>query len=109
MRGEALRVPGEEVQEGEVPDLSPPGAVECPLVDEGEKRRHEAVTASWAGIIVAIVGVLSWSTYGFTVCGLGALVAGLYARGHAPAEANGPLAASVLLLALLALRLAGVL
>jgi hypothetical protein len=81
----------------------------CPLVDEAGKRHQDAVMAAWGGIILAIVGVLSWSTYGFAACGLGAIGFGLYARRWAPMEANACFAAGALLLAVLALRLAGVL
>ncbi len=97
------------MKEDHVPDLSPPGAGECPLIDEVEKRHQEAVMAAWAGVIVAIIGVLSWSTYGFLVCGAGAIGFGLYARRFAPMEANACFAAGALLVAVLALRLAGLL
>jgi hypothetical protein len=101
----------------DVPDLTPGPAnretpvVEtgCPLVDEVEKRHQEAVMAAWGGIIVAIIGVLSWSTYGFAACGLGALAFGVYARRYAPMEANACFAAAALLLVVLGLRLTGVL
>lgn len=95
--------------EEKVPDLVPPMSAECPLVDQVERRRQEAVMAAWAGIIVAIIGVLSWSTYGFGACGAGAVVFGLYARRCAPMQANACFAAGALLLAVLSLRLAGVL
>ena len=65
--------------------------------------------AAWGGILVAILGVLSWSAYGFIACGLAALVFGAYARRYAPMEANAAFAAGALLLAVLVLRLLGVL
>jgi hypothetical protein len=101
-----------------VPDLSPPSdggvegcppSMECPLIDMAEKRHQEAVMAAWGGIIIAILGVLSWSTYGFLACGLGAFAFGVYARRHAPMEANACFAAGALLLAVLVLRLGAVL
>ncbi|NIP34819.1 MAG: hypothetical protein GWN39_12085, partial [Thermoplasmata archaeon] len=55
------------------------------------------------------IGVLSWSTYGFLVCGVGAIGFGLYARRFAPMEANACFAAGALLMAVLALRFAGLL
>jgi hypothetical protein len=82
---------------------------ECPLVDGVEKAHREAVIAAWGGILVAVLGVLSWSTYGFLACGVGALAFGVYARRYAPMEANADFAAGGLLLAVLALRLSGVL
>jgi hypothetical protein len=101
----------------DVPDLTPappgggPPVVEagCPLIDEVEKRHQEAVMAAWGGILVAIIGVLSWSTYGFAACGLTALAFGAFARRYAPMEANACFAAGALLLTVLVLRLAGVL
>jgi hypothetical protein len=103
--GEDLRDLTPEPAKGERPVVE----AGCPLIDEVEKRHQEAVMAAWGGIIVAIIGVLSWSTYGFAACGLGALAFGVYARRYAPMEANACFAASALLLVVLSLRLAGVL
>jgi len=102
----------------EVPDITPAGAegssspppvFECPLMDAVEEKRKEARMAAWAGVFVAILGVLSWSTYGFLACGVGALAFGLYARPFAPMEANADFVAGGMLLAILVLRFAGVL
>lgn len=101
-----------------VPDLSTtldggdagcPPTMECPLIDMAEKRHQEAVMAAWGGVIVAILGVLSWSTYGFLACGLSALAFGAYARRHAPMEANACFVAGAMLFVVLALQLGGLL
>lgn len=100
-----------------VPDLTPrdgggaqapPACPGCPAADVIERKESEARTAAWAGVLVAILGVLSWHTYGFLVCAAGAMVFGLYARGFAPREALADFAAGALLLGVLGLRLAGV-
>ncbi|UCC93332.1 MAG: hypothetical protein JSW25_01280 [Thermoplasmata archaeon] len=96
----------------EVPDITPveplPTA-ECPLIDAVEEKHREARMAAWAGVLVAILGVLSWSTYGFLVCGGAAVAFGLYARRYAPMEAYADYTAGGMLLALFLLRLAEVL
>jgi hypothetical protein len=81
---------------------------ECPLIDAVEEKRGEARMAAWAGILIAILGVLSWSTYGFLVCGAAAIAFGIYARRFAPTEALADFAAGGMLLVVFALRLAGV-
>lgn len=82
---------------------------ECPLVDEMEEKYNEARTAAWVGVVVAILGVLSWSTYGFLVCGAGAIACGLYARRYAPMEAIADIVAGAMLLVILGLRVGGIL
>jgi len=72
-----------------------------------ERKGSEARTAAWAGVLVAILGVLSWNTFGFLVCAAGAFAFGAYARAFAPREAMADLAAGSLLLAVLGLRLGG--
>ncbi len=99
-----------------VPDLTPrreggpPAAPECPgcpAEDVIERKESEARTAAWAGVLVAILGVLSWNTYGFLACAAGAAVFGAYARRFAPREAMADVAAAALLLGVLGLRLGG--
>lgn len=92
-----------------VPDITPPAIAECPFIDAVEENRKEARMAAWAGVIVAILGVLSWSTYGFLACGMGAIAFGLYARRFAPVEALADFTAGCMLLGVLALRVAGLL
>lgn len=102
----------------QVPDITPAGAegpsspppvFVCPMMDAVEEKRKEAMMAAWAGVMVAILGVLSWSTYGFLACGVGAIALGLYARRFAPMEANADFVAGGMLLAILGLRHVGVL
>ncbi len=102
----------------EVPDItpagsdgssSPPPVFTCPMMDAVEEKRKDALMAAWAGVVVAILGILSWNTYGFLACGVGAIVFGLYARPFAPMEANADFVAGGMLLAILVLRFAGVL
>ena len=92
-----------------VPGFIPQETAECPLIDAVEEKRKEARMAAWAGVIVAVLGVLSWSTYGFLACSLGAITFGLYARRFAPIEALADFAAGCMLLGVLGLRLAGLL
>ena len=44
---------------GEAGDALPPACPECPIADVLERREREARTAAWAGILVAVMGVLS--------------------------------------------------
>ena len=101
-----------------VPDISPRGegygppsdaCPECPIVDAIERKEQEARMAAWAGILVAILGVLSWNTWGFLICGTGAIVFGLYARRFAPHQARADFAAGAIVLVVLILRMADVL
>jgi len=92
--------------EGRAP-LAPMG--ECPLIDEMEEKHKEARTVAWVGVAVAIFGVLSWSAYGFLVCGAGAIGCGLYARRYAPLEAMADFVAGAMLLVILGLRAEGLL
>lgn len=78
---------------------------ECPLIDVMEEKHREARTAAWVGVALAIFGVLSWSAYGFLVCGAGAIICGLYARRYAPMEAMADYVAGAMLLVILFLRL----
>jgi hypothetical protein len=78
-------------------------------VNEAEERYREARTAAWLGVAVAILGVLSWSAYGFAACGAGAIACGLYARRYAPSESMACFVAGAMLLAVLGLRLGDVL
>lgn len=74
-----------------------------------ERKYGQARNAAWAGVLIAILGVLSWNTYGFFVCGLGAIVFGFYARPFAPHEAMADLAAGGMVLGVLGLRHIGLL
>ncbi len=103
---------------GAVPDLTPgpgdgsPPPAECPgcsLADAIEKKEREARAAAWAGLLVAVLGVMSWSTWGFLMGGVGAFAFGLYARGFAPYQAWGAFTAGALALGVLGLRLLGLL
>jgi hypothetical protein len=82
---------------------------ECPLVDALEEKRKEARMAAWAGVLVAILGVLSWSTYGFFACGVAAVAFGAYSRRYAPIEALADFSAGGMLLVIFGFRLVGVL
>ena len=102
---------------GEVPDLGPGGArgggaeEACPgrvIVDAIERRQQEARNAEWAGVLVAVLGVLTWNPWGFLACGICALAFGLYARRFAPMESWGALAAGGMLLVVYGLSLADV-
>jgi hypothetical protein len=95
-----------------VPDIAtsvPQQMAECPLIDAVEEKRKEARMVAWAGVLIAIMGVLSWSTYGFFACGGAAIVFGLYARRFAPTEGLADLAAGGMLLVIFGLRLSGIL
>lgn len=96
-----------------MPDITPAGGLEkvslppmaeCPLIDAVEEKRKEARMVAWAGVIVAILGVLSWSSYGFLACGGGAIAFGLYARRYAPMEALADFVAGGMLLVIFSLR-----
>jgi hypothetical protein len=78
-------------------------------VDVVERRYEQARTAAWAGVVIAILGVLSWNTYGFLFCGLGAIAFGLYAMGFASREALADFAAGAMVLGVLGLRYLGLL
>ena len=84
---------------------TPPACPECPLVDVMERKASEARMAAWAGVLVTILGVVSWTTLGFAAGGVGAIALGLYARTFAPRESYGALTGGGLALAVLALRL----
>ena len=98
----------------DVPDLTPgpgdgsPSPAECPmcsLADVIEKKEKEARAAAWAGLLVAVLGVMSWSTWGFLMGGVGALAFGLFARRFAPYQAWGAFTAGALAFGVLGLRL----
>ena len=98
----------------DVPDLSPgpgkmpappPGCPECAIADVIERKEKEARTAAWAGLLIAVLGVMSWSTWGFLMGAVGAFAFGLYARRFAPYQAWGSFTAGVLAMGVLALRL----
>jgi hypothetical protein len=78
------------------------------MIDAIEERRKDARRAAWAGILIAILGVLSWNTYGFLVCSIAAMVFGLYAYRWAPREALADFVVGGMLLVVLALRLGGI-
>jgi len=108
----------EGMTDDQVPIITPPGSSEgatpppmagCPFIDEIEEQHREARTVAWVGVAVAIFGVLSWSAYGFLVCGAGAIICGLYARRYASMEAVADFVAGAMLLAILGLRAGGVL
>jgi hypothetical protein len=92
-------------------DGSPPPAAcpECPLADAIERKEREARAAAWAGLLVAVLGVMSWSTWGFLLGGVGALALGVYARRFAPSQAWGAISAGAMALGVLGLRLSGLL
>jgi hypothetical protein len=84
----------------------PPAACEgCSLADVIERKEKEARRAAWGGVLVAIMGVMSWQTIGFIGGGIGAIIFGLYARNFAPREALAAYAGGILALAVFALRL----
>ena len=79
----------------------PPACQGCNLADVIERKEREARGAAWAGIAVAVLGVMSWRTVGF----VGAIAFGLYARNFAPQQYIAALVAGALALGVLALRL----
>lgn len=83
----------------------PPACDGCSLADVIERKEREARGAAWAGVLAAVLGVLSWQTIGFAGGGVGAIAFGLYARNFAPREAKAAYAAGALALAVLALRI----
>jgi hypothetical protein len=105
---------GDDVKEipdltpGEASSQAPPAACEgCSLAEAIERKEREARGAAWAGVLVAILGVMSWNTIGMAGGGLGAVAFGLYARNFAPREANGALAGGALALVVFGMRMAG--
>ncbi len=82
---------------------------ECPIAEVIERREREARTAAWAGILVAVMGVLSWNEWGFLMGGIGAFGFGLYARTFAPQQAVAAFAAGAMALGVLVMRYAGLL
>ena len=88
------------------PDALPaPACGGCDLADAIERKEREARGASWAGVLVAVLGVMSWTTVGFLGGGIGAVAFGLYARAFAPREHLAALVAGALAFGVLALRL----
>lgn len=109
---------GEGRESGTVPDITPgrfddlPESLscpECPIADVIERKEKEARTAAWAGILVAVMGVLSWNEWGFLMGGIGAIGFGLYARAFAPQQAMAAFVAGSMALGVLAMRFAGLL
>ena len=109
---------GEGRKGGTVPDITPgrfddlPESLscpECPIADVIERKEKEARTAAWAGILVAVMGVLSWNEWGFLMGGIGAIGFGLYARAFAPQQAVAAFMAGAMALGVLAMRLADLL
>jgi hypothetical protein len=89
------------------PDALPAPACDgCSLADAIERKEREARGAAWAGVLVAVLGVMSWTTVGFIGGGVGAVAFGLYARVFAPREHLAALVAGALAFCVLALRLA---
>jgi hypothetical protein len=108
---------GPEARDG-VPDLTPrtsgvagppPACDGCAIADVIQRKEREARGAAWAGVLAAILGVMSWSTLGMAGGAVGAFAFGLYARAFAPRESLGAFTGGALALAVLALRLAGLL
>jgi len=108
----------EDQGERTVPDITPThfddlpeslSCPECPIADVIERKEKEARTAAWAGILVAVLGVLSWNEWGFLMGGIGAIIFGLYARGFAPQQAMAAFVAGAMALGVLGMRLAGLL
>jgi rubredoxin len=109
---------GDGQEGGSVPDITPgrfndlPESLscpECPIADVIERKEKEARTAAWAGILVAVMGVLSWNEWGFLMGGIGAIGFGLYARAFAPQQAMAAFVAGAMALGVLAMRYAGLL
>lgn len=108
-----------EGQEGRTPPDITPGQFkdlpeslscpECPIAEVIERKEKEARTAAWAGILVAILGVLSWNEWGFLMGGIGAIGFGLYARNFARQQAVAAFVAGAMALGVLGMRLAGLL
>ena len=66
---------GDGQEGGTPPDITPglsddlPESLscpECPIAEVIERKEKEARTAAWAGILVAVLGVMSWNEWGFS-------------------------------------------
>jgi hypothetical protein len=100
----------------DVPDLGPVDAPqfeaaceECPIVDVMERRRREGRMAAFAGVLVAVLGVMSWTELGAGGGGIASIALGAYSYRIEPAFALAPIVAGALALGVLAMHLLDVL